>query len=448
MKKFSFPATTPLFSYSLTVIKMVLIVSLLTFQNCFAQTNASNADGGTITQHHDGIATMNGSENSANRLIENETASEEKIKGPPFNDNYSTVFNPRNVLIPGDEYLYRSLGGATVEPGEYTGCFSHVPDHTAWYSFTADRANMWISVLPTVEACTTSFGIAVYQASNTIPSNPIACLDYWAIPSGISASFLSKLELTGLTVGAIYTVQLAYYKVGGTLCPPVSRRYAIKIGHPRPCFRCDHICGEMCVLVGTSYPTRSQVIAACKPYKLSPPMNENDTQTRCYSFIPPNDTIYMGEQYSLYYSNCVHIQSGNLLQNNRITNLSVGHTYNICYTVTPGCTIDSIIWPFAYTFSSDLREASKNFSSNVSDFSVYPNPSRNGIFKINFSSAEKENIIISIKDVFGKSFTERPLNNFIGTYSEEINLSSFSKGIYILEIKTENWTINKKLILL
>tara|TARA_B110000459_G_C16610167_1_gene495686 strand:- start:1141 stop:1284 length:144 start_codon:yes stop_codon:yes gene_type:complete len=37
--------------------------------------------------------------------------------------------------------------------------------------------------------------------------------------------------------------------------------------------------------------------------------------------------------------------------------------------------------------------------------------------------------------------------DFIGEYTHQFNLKGYSKGIYFLEIKTENGSINQKLIL-
>ena len=39
------------------------------------------------------------------------------------------------------------------------------------------------------------------------------------------------------------------------------------------------------------------------------------------------------------------------------------------------------------------------------------------------------------------------LIEFIGEYKRAINLNQYEKGVYILEIVTEDGTINKKLIL-
>ncbi|MEP7169316.1 MAG: T9SS type A sorting domain-containing protein [Bacteroidota bacterium] len=85
---------------------------------------------------------------------------------------------------------------------------------------------------------------------------------------------------------------------------------------------------------------------------------------------------------------------------------------------------------------------------SISKLTIYPNPSHNGIFQISFASAREENVVIKIRDVMGNTLTSKTLNNITGKYTEEINLSPFAKGIYTLELKTENGKINKKLVLL
>ncbi|HKR06069.1 MAG TPA: T9SS type A sorting domain-containing protein [Bacteroidia bacterium] len=90
----------------------------------------------------------------------------------------------------------------------------------------------------------------------------------------------------------------------------------------------------------------------------------------------------------------------------------------------------------------------EDISSHISGLTVYPNPSHNGKFQLSFSSDKEENVVISIKDALGKSLIEKALADFTGKYSEEINLSAFSKGIYTVELKTGDGRINKKLILL
>jgi len=43
-------------------------------------------------------------------------------------------------------------------------------------------------------------------------------------------------------------------------------------------------------------------------------------------------------------------------------------------------------------------------------------------------------------------FTES-LSNYLGEYKRQINLKEYSKGVYLLELDTDNGIVNKKLIL-
>jgi hypothetical protein len=50
-------------------------------------------------------------------------------------------------------------------------------------------------------------------------------------------------------------------------------------------------------------------------------------------------------------------------------------------------------------------------------------------------------------NVIGEDLVNEPLLEFIGEYTKQIDLSNNAKGIYFLEIETDNGVINKKLIL-
>ena len=77
---------------------------------------------------------------------------------------------------------------------------------------------------------------------------------------------------------------------------------------------------------------------------------------------------------------------------------------------------------------------------------VFPNPS-NDIFKIEFNSLVIQDLNINIFNLLGKQIFKEDLQKFIGQYSNHLDLSSFSKGIYNLEIHTSKGVIYKKLIL-
>jgi len=50
-------------------------------------------------------------------------------------------------------------------------------------------------------------------------------------------------------------------------------------------------------------------------------------------------------------------------------------------------------------------------------------------------------------NVIGEELISDNLEQFIGEYTKQINLSENAKGIYFLEIETNDGVINKKLIL-
>ena len=50
-------------------------------------------------------------------------------------------------------------------------------------------------------------------------------------------------------------------------------------------------------------------------------------------------------------------------------------------------------------------------------------------------------------NVVGEVIISEDLDQFIGEYTKQINLKENAKGIYFLEIDTNNGVVNKKLIL-
>jgi hypothetical protein len=49
--------------------------------------------------------------------------------------------------------------------------------------------------------------------------------------------------------------------------------------------------------------------------------------------------------------------------------------------------------------------------------------------------------------VIGEDLLSENLQQFVGEYVKAVNLNEYSKGIYFLEIETNDGIINKKLIL-
>ena len=84
--------------------------------------------------------------------------------------------------------------------------------------------------------------------------------------------------------------------------------------------------------------------------------------------------------------------------------------------------------------------------TSINNLAIYPNPSRD-IFNISFTSEEIQNLKVRILNILGEELINENLEQFIGEYTTQINLIENAKGIYFLEIETNDGIINKKLIL-
>jgi ATP-dependent exoDNAse (exonuclease V) beta subunit len=83
---------------------------------------------------------------------------------------------------------------------------------------------------------------------------------------------------------------------------------------------------------------------------------------------------------------------------------------------------------------------------NINYLMVYPNPSRD-IFNVTFTSEDAQDLKVRILNVIGEELISDELEQFIGEYTKQIDLTNNAKGIYFLEIETDDGVINKKLIL-
>jgi len=77
---------------------------------------------------------------------------------------------------------------------------------------------------------------------------------------------------------------------------------------------------------------------------------------------------------------------------------------------------------------------------------VYPNPSQN-VFNVNFNILQDQNVQLRVVNSIGEVVFTEYLKDYIGQYSTKIILDNHSKGIYLLQIITDQLIVNKKLIL-
>ena len=121
-----------------------------------------------------------------------------------------------------------------------------------------------------------------------------------------------------------------------------------------------------------------------------------------------------------------------------ITISSIG-LYWLVITDNVSCSADTVYYEVT-NVQTDISE----FAINA--LSIYPNPSRD-VFNIKFTSNSRQHFVVRFVNLIGEFLLEDRLDDFIGEYTKQIDLTNKAKGIYFLEIETENGVITKKLIL-
>ncbi|WP_300565687.1 M4 family metallopeptidase [Flavobacterium sp.] len=82
--------------------------------------------------------------------------------------------------------------------------------------------------------------------------------------------------------------------------------------------------------------------------------------------------------------------------------------------------------------------------NNFEKFGVYPNPS-NGLFNVVISTTEKVNI--TLHDLRGRSIYNKNFSNNNSVFNQELNFSTLSAGVYILNVESAGKKAAKKIII-
>jgi len=69
------------------------------------------------------------------------------------------------------------------------------------------------------------------------------------------------------------------------------------------------------------------------------------------------------------------------------------------------------------------------------------------VFHVTYTSETIQDLKVRILNIVGEELVNEELQQFVGEYTKQMDLSNNAKGIYFLEIETNDGVINKKLIL-
>ena len=101
----------------------------------------------------------------------------------------------------------------------------------------------------------------------------------------------------------------------------------------------------------------------------------------------------------------------------------------------PGWTAD---WSIGNTAVDEQKES-------FSKLSIYPNPSEN-ILNISFYMDKKQTIETKLISVTGEVVYTEKATDFLGNYSNTIDISKLAKGVYFLNLTNDTESINKKVV--
>ena len=130
------------------------------------------------------------------------------------------------------------------------------------------------------------------------------------------------------------------------------------------------------------------------------------------------------------------------------TGINTTHTYNtagnfavtLVVTDTVCGTVDSLTINVTSTISLEEFLINQNLK-------VYPNPS-SGLFNIEFEMEGVKDLYVRIISPTGQRVFEENAGRNASTYRKTIDLNAFARGIYILQIQTENGIVSRRLSLI
>jgi hypothetical protein len=80
----------------------------------------------------------------------------------------------------------------------------------------------------------------------------------------------------------------------------------------------------------------------------------------------------------------------------------------------------------------------------INNLDIYPNPSRD-LFNVSFTSEDVQNLEVRVLNIVGEVVFVENLEQFVGEYTKQVDLATYTKGVYFLEITTNNGVVCNRL---
>jgi len=82
---------------------------------------------------------------------------------------------------------------------------------------------------------------------------------------------------------------------------------------------------------------------------------------------------------------------------------------------------------------------------NINNLVVYPNPASEKL-NITFNTSTTDDFNITIYNVTGQAVYKETLNNFVGSYYNEINVNDLAQGVYLMQVKSSKGAVTQKIV--
>ena len=140
--------------------------------------------------------------------------------------------------------------------------------------------------------------------------------------------------------------------------------------------------------------------------------------------------------YEIYGPTGLFATTSNNMGVSFIINPVLAGTYTLVVTDANGCIDSSEV---------DILPSSIVDVDYIIDIDIFPNPSRD-IFNLSFNSVIKQDIEISIYSLIGEKVYEKFIKGYYGDFSTSFDLKLFGSSMYLLEIKSNQLLMKRKLI--
>ncbi len=180
-------------------------------------------------------------------------------------------------------------------------------------------------------------------------------------------------------------------------------------------------------------------------------IHQEEIPTEPFVELYPNQsyTFHLDVDHQVYNNVYQWFKDGDLIATNYTNSFTI-HEMNEAKEGIYTCEITNAKAPRLILHSTPTTISLKNGigqieePEEIEDLIAYPNPTDN-VLNINFNSEIKGNFELTMTDVLGRKVYRNSFDKKEFSYKQEINVKNYAGGVYILEIKQNDYQRNKKI---